>query len=88
MTAEKDAAGCHEFDGRDCILQSRAIAFGFTGSGRTVGSVLTVRQIATQYDESYFGKSFCQRNQKRSLAVRPSAVGDDKAIAVGISGAV
>src|SRR5258708_3243708 len=86
--AEKDTARGYDFDGCDCILQSGAIALGFTRSRRAVGSILTVRQIATQDQGAGFGKSFRQSDQQRSLAIRSSAVSEHESVAVGIARAV
>jgi len=52
VAAEKYAAGREILDYRDCILQAGTIAFAVAWCRRSVGSILTVGEIAAQHHET------------------------------------
>ena len=86
MTTEKNAAGSEIPERRNRILQAGAITLGLARPRRTEGSILTVGEIAAQHDEASSSKSFRQRNQQRSLAIRSGTVSKNKSVAVGMGG--
>lgn len=66
----------------NCILQSRPVAGGVSGAGRTEGTDLPIRQIAAQHREPCAGKSIGESNQKRRICVGTGAVGQYQAASV------
>src|SRR4029077_15958292 len=88
VAAQKDPAS-HIFT-QNCnrIAQTRAIAFRIARKRRSSAPLLTEGQIAAQNDVAMDSKSFADRNQQRSIAIRARAVSQDQCVAVWIRGRV
>ncbi len=88
MAAEKDPARDLLTQNSNRVAQARAIAFRIAWKRRTGSpfALLAKGQIAAQNQEAMSGKSFAERDQQRSSAIRASTVGEDQRVAVGIRG--
>jgi hypothetical protein len=82
VATEKDAAGDILAQNRNCIAQARAIAFRIARKRRAGTPLLAKGEIAAQDDVAMSGKSFAERDQKRSIAIRARAVSKDQSVAV------
>lgn len=82
VSAEKDTAWGQLAKCNDRLLETFAIACGVARPWRPKRSLLTIGQIVAENHETRAGKGFCKSLQKRGLAIRSRAVGEDKTISV------
>src|SRR5258708_7923382 len=82
VAGEKDSAGDIFAQNCYCVAQARAIAFRIARKRRAGAPLLTEGQITAQNNVAMSGKSFAERDQKRSIAIRARAVSKDQGIAV------
>src|ERR1700674_1073285 len=88
MAAQKDLAGNILTQSCNCVAQAGAIAFRIARKRRSSSPLLAEGQIAAQNDVAMSGKSFAERNQQRSIAIRARAVSQDQGAASGTRGRV
>ncbi|HKM46966.1 MAG TPA: hypothetical protein VJX69_05235 [Terriglobales bacterium] len=86
VAAEKDPARGTFTQYCNRVVKSGAIAFRIARKRRARAPFLAEGQIAAQDDVAMSGKSFTERHQQRSGAIRARAVGQDQGIAVGVRG--
>ena len=88
VAAQKNSARHILAQSRNRIAQTRAIAFRIARKRRAGSPLLAKGQIAAQNDVAMSGKSFAERHQQRSSAIRARAMRQDQSVAVGIFGSV
>jgi hypothetical protein len=88
MTAQEETARTESPHGPGSCSQPLLITIRAAAWWRPLRSHLAKRQVAAEHGKSHTAKSLCQRYQKRSIAVRPRAVGQYKAIASRINRAM
>src|ERR1700674_5897835 len=88
VAAEKDPARHILAQNRNRIAQARAIAFRIARNRRSSSALLPAGQIAAQNDVAMSGKTFADRDQQRSSAIRARSVSEDQRVAVWIRGRV
>ena len=88
VSAEKDSTRDIFAQSRKCIAQARAIAFCVARKRRASSPLLAEGQIAAEDRVAMSGKSFADRDQKRSSAIRSRAVSEDQCVTVWILGRV
>ena len=84
VAAQKDPARDALTQNCNRIAQACAIAFRIARKRRACAPLLAERQIAAQDNVAMSGKSFADRDQKRSSAIRARSVSEDQGVAVWV----
>jgi hypothetical protein len=77
VAAENDPTRDILAQNRNCIAQAHAIAFRIARKRRAGAPLLAKGQIAAQNDVATYGKTFAERYEQRSGAIRARAVSQD-----------
>jgi len=74
MAAEPDLIGMLLANFQDLLVQACAIPSSVTGTRRSVGALLPIRKIVTDYFDLMFAECAGESHQQRRIAIRSGAV--------------